>query len=407
MAELRGEVVGGATVAVRSAAGEFLARAAYNPQSQIIARVWSWDENESIDDSFLRRKMARAVEHRHGVFSKHPVSSAHSLSSAYRLVNAESDGLPGLVVDRYADFLVCQFLTAGAEFWKREIVGALVDIGRDDPADRLYGIYERSDVDVREKEGLPLTIGVLHGDPPPDLIEIVEASQRGDPTCRFAVDVKHGHKTGFYLDQRDNRALVAEYAEGKDVLNCFAYTGGFGLWALKGGAVSVTNVEASGSALELAKRNAELNGFDGSQIENVEGDVFQILRRYRDSRRQFDVIILDPPKFASSRAQIDRAAAGYKDINLLAFKLLRPGGLLFTFSCSGAITAELFQKIVAGAALDAGREAQIVQRLSQAGDHPVALNFREGEYLKGLVCRISVKHNGPNSERELSDDDQP
>lgn len=383
VAKLRGEAVGGATVAVRSSAGEFLARAAYNPRSQIIARVWSWDENESIDESFLRRKIARAVEHRHRVFSKHPLSSAHLRSSAYRLVNAESDGLPGLVVDRYADFLVCQFLTAGAEFWKREIVGALVDIGRDDPADRLYGIYERSDVDVREKEGLPLTTGVLHGDPPPDLIEIAEGN------CRFAVDVRHGHKTGFYLDQHDNRALVAEYAEDKDVLNCFAYTGGFGVWALKGGAVSVTNVEASGSALELARCNAVLNGFGGSQIEYVEGDVFQILRRYRDSRRQFDVIILDPPKFASSRAQIDRAAAGYKDINLLAFKLLRPGGLLFTFSCSGAITAELFQKIVAGAALDAGREAQIVQRLSQAGDHPVALNFPEGEYLKGLVCRVA------------------
>ena len=216
-------------------------------------------------------------------------------------------------------------------------------------------------------------------------VTLVEVDEYG---CRFAVDVRRGHKTGFYLDQRDNRALAAEYAAGREALNAFAYTGAFGVWALKGGAVSVVNLESSAAALDLARRNVELNGLDASKIENVVGDVFQVLRQYRDSRRQFDLIILDPPKFAESRGQVERATRGYKDINWLALRLLRPGGVLFAFSCSGLIPPGLFQKIVAGAALDAGREAQIVQRLTQAPDHPVALNFPEGEYLKGLICRV-------------------
>jgi 23S rRNA (cytosine1962-C5)-methyltransferase len=302
--------------------------------------------------------------------------------NAYRLVNAESDGLPGLIVDRYGPYLVCQFLAAGAERWKSEIVSALADLAGA-TIGPLAGIYERSDVDVRAKEGLPLSAGPLWGEPPPEIVTIQEHG------CCFQVQIAAGHKTGFYLDQRENRALLARYSAGTEVLNGFAYTGGFGVWALRGGARHVTNVDTSGAALALAAANAALNGFEPAQTENVEGDVFQVLRRYRDAGRAFDLIVLDPPKFAETRSQVERAARGYKDINLLAFKLLRPGGVLFTYSCSGLVSPDLFQKIVAGAALDAGREAQIVRRLSQGPDHPVALSFPEGEYLKGLVCLVN------------------
>ncbi len=369
--KVEGDPRSGETVEVRSAGGTPLALGAYSPHSQIAVRTWTFDPTESVSPAFFRARLTRALAARHQVFPKHLVSNA------YRLVNAESDGLPGLVVDRYGEYLVCQFLSAGAEYWKREIVTLLADLLP------YTGIYERSDVDVREKEGLSPATGVLAGSPPPDFVEIDEYG------CRFAVDVRGGHKTGFYLDQRDNRALVAKYAEGREVLNCFAYTGAFGVWALKGGAVEVTNVESSATALDLARRNVELNGLSASKVENTAGDVFHVLRQYRDARRQFDLIVLDPPKFAESRSQIETASRGYKDINLLAFKLLRPGGVLFTFSCSGLIPPDLFQKIVAGAALDAGRDAQIVRRLTQAPDHPVALNFPEGEYLKGLVCRVA------------------
>jgi 23S rRNA (cytosine1962-C5)-methyltransferase len=366
-AGVKGNPATGEAVVVRSAAGAFLARAAYSPNSQIVARVWTWDESTAVDDALFRQRIEKAIASR---------ASLAGATNALRWVNAESDGLPGVVVDRYGEFAVCQFLSAGAEKWK-DVVAQTVAA---QPG--ITGVFERSDVDVREKEGLPPVTGPLAGSPPPELIEI----QEGAP--RFAVDVYRGHKTGFYLDQRDNRALVASHAQGREVLNCFAYTGGFGVWALMGGAVSVTNVEASAPALELARRNVELNGLDSSKVENVAGDVFHVLRQYRDRGRQFDLIILDPPKFAESRSQIEGATRGYKDINLLAFKLLRPGGVLFTFSCSGLIEPELFQKVVAGAALDSGREAQIVGRLTQAADHPVALNFPEGEYLKGLVCRV-------------------
>ena len=370
IASVDGDAGAGETVEVRAADGTPLALGAYSPHSQIAVRIWTFDPTEVVSPPFFRARLVRAFNSRHEVFSKHFVSNA------YRLVNAESDGLPGLVVDRYGEYLVCQFLSVGAEYWRREIVTLLTDLLP------YAGIYERSDVDVREKEGLPPATGVLAGSPLPDLVEIDEYG------CRFAADVRGGHKTGFYLDQRDNRALIAEYAEGREVLNGFAYTGAFGVWALRGGAVKVTNVESSAAALELARRNVELNGLDASKVENEAGDVFHVLRQYRDARRQFDLIILDPPKFAESRSQIEKASRGYKDINLLAFKLLRPGGVLFTFSCSGLITPDLFQKIVAGAALDAGRDAQIIRRMTQAPDHPVALNFPEGEYLKGLVCRV-------------------
>lgn len=372
-----GEPQTGATVDVRAADGRWLARAAYSSQSQITARVWSFAEGQGVSQDFFRLRLAQAITSRRTFHV--------SRFTAVRLVNAESDGLPGLVVDRYANFLVCQFLSAGAEFWRETVVSVLQELV---PG---AGVYERSDVDVRAKEGLPTRTGVLAGEQPPALIEIEENG------ARLLVDVMHGHKTGFYLDQRDNRARLANFSAGKEVLNCFAYTGGFGVMALKGGAAHVTQIDSSGPALELARQNCELNMFHpsagsgqaSSRFTNLEADVFSALRQFRDSRRQFDVIVLDPPKFAESKHQVEKAARGYKDINLLAFKLLRPGGVLFTFSCSGAIEPALFQKIVADAALDAGREAQILHRLTQAADHPVALNFPEGEYLKGLMCEVS------------------
>jgi len=369
VASIQGQAQPGETVEIVSATGQFLGRGAYSPHSQIVVRVWSFDLNESISSAFFRASLQRALASRSRFIASRHVT-------AYRLVNAEADHLPGVIIDRYGDFLVCQFLTAGAEYWKRAIMTQLAELVP------CKGIYERSDVDVRAKEGLPPSTGVFTGQVPPDRVEIQEGP------LRFLVDLQQGQKTGFYLDQRDNRARLAEYTEDAEVLNCFAYTGGFGVYALKYGAKQVTQVETSDRALELARGNVELNGLDPTKVEYVQDDVFQVLRRYRDARRQFDLIILDPPKFAESRNQLPGASRGYKDVNLLAMKLLRPGGMLFTFSCSGVVTLDLFQKIVADAALDAQRHVQIIQRLFQASDHPVALNFPEGSYLKGLVCRV-------------------
>lgn len=369
VAKVMGNPQPGETVEVMSSQGQRLGRGAYSPRSQIVVRLWSFDHEEEICPGFFRSHLQRAIAGRQAL-------AASKSLTAYRLVNAESDGLPGLIVDRYDGFLVCQFLAAGTEYWKEEIVRQLADLIP------CAGIYERSDVDVRAKEGLPDCTGVLAGEDPPELVEIREGG------LRFLVDLRQGHKTGLYLDQWENRSALAEYASGADVLNCFAYTGGFGLYALQSGAKSVTNIETSSSALQLLQRQIALNDLDIAKTEQIEGDVFKILRQFRDAGRQFDVIVLDPPKFAESRHQIKGASRGYKDINLLAFKLIRPGGILLTFSCSGLMTSDLFQKIVADAALDAGREAQILRRLSQAADHPVALNFPEGHYLKGLVCKV-------------------
>ena len=296
--------------------------------------------------------------------------------SACRLVNAESDGLPGLIVDQYDGFLVCQFLTAGVHAWKTTIVDALQELVAPE------GIFERSDSPVLDKEGLTRSVAVLGGKAPPETIEVRE----GD--FRYLVDVREGHKTGFYLDQRDNRQLLGHYAADCDVLNCFCYTGGFGVSAMASGAKFLTNIDISAAALDLARKNMALNALDSERVEYLQADVFKQLRAFRDAARSFDLVVLDPPKFADSRQQLDRASRGYKDINLLAIKLLRPGGHLFTFSCSGLMEPALFQKIVADAALDAGRDALIIQRMGQAADHPTALNFPEGHYLKGLLCRI-------------------
>jgi len=358
----------GETVAVRSADGELLARAAFSPSSQIRARAWTFVD-EPVDEGLIARRLAAAIAARGG-------PAAGAPESACRLVYAESDGLPGVIVDRYADTLVVQLLTAGADRWRATIAGLLPGVTG------VQRVWERSDVEVRGLEGLEARVGPLAGDPPPPRVEIREGGRR------LWVDVHHGHKTGFYLDQRANRARIGELASGRRVLDAFCYSGGFSVHALAGGAASVLAVDASAEALALARADLELNGLAAQRCELAQGNVFELLRGLRDRGSSFDLIVLDPPKFAATASQREGAARGYKDINLLAFKLLAPGGLLATFSCSGAIGGELFQSIVAGAALDAGVDAQVVERLGQAADHPVLLSFPEAEYLKGLICRV-------------------
>jgi 23S rRNA (cytosine1962-C5)-methyltransferase len=368
VARVSGEALAGDTVRVLSAEGEPLGLGAYSPSSQIRVRLWAFDDRRPVDASFVAERVARAVGAR-------AVLVAEGATNAVRLVNAEADGVPGLIADRYGDWIVCQFTTAGAERWKREIAEALQTYSP------CRGVYERSDVDVREHEGLEPVTGVLAGEEPPARIEIAEHG------CRYWVDVREGHKTGFYLDQRDNRGLVKRYANGCDVLNAFSYTGGFGIAAVASGAASVTHVDLSAAALELAKANTALNTCHVDDASFVQGNVFEVLRKFRDQGRSFDLVVLDPPKFAESKGSLMKAARGYKDINLLGIKLLRPGGLLATFSCSGLMTPELFNKVVSDAAVDAKRDIQVVKRLQQAEDHPEGLCFPEGLYLKGLLCR--------------------
>jgi 23S rRNA (cytosine1962-C5)-methyltransferase len=360
----------GATVDILSSSGEFLARGFYSPSSQIRARVWTFDD-APVDEGFFRLRIQAALALRHAC-------NLTPATNAMRLVYAESDGLPGLIVDRYADVLVMQSLTAGIEAWRDTIADVLLrETG-------LSVIFERSDADVRELEGLPPRLGLLRGSLASSVLPITEHS------LRFNVDLASGHKTGFYLDQRRNRQHVRMLAQSRDVLDCFCYTGGFSVNALAGAAISVLAVDTSSDALRMAQENAALNDLPVDRLTALQADVFQALRKFRDERRSFDMIVLDPPKFAPTASQVEKAARGYKDINLLAFKLLRPGGLLVTFSCSGGVDAALFQKIVASAALDAGVDAHILQYLSQAVDHPVALNFPEAAYLKGLICYKSA-----------------
>ncbi len=368
--KVKGNPTPGGTVDILSTKGEFLARAAFSPSSQIRARVWTFDPDEEIDAGFLLRRIDRAILGRPTIES--------DPKGAYRFVYAESDGLPGLIVDRYADTLVVQFLSAGVEFWRDVLLDLLVK------QTGLGNIYERSDADVRELEGLPFRTGPIRGSFQETKVQISEND------LLFTVDLEKGHKTGFYLDQRENRLVVRKLARDRQVLDCFCYTGGFTVNALNGGAQSVLSVDSSQEALETCRENMRLNHLPAENHSVMEGDVFQVLRKFRDEGRSFDMIILDPPKFAPTAAQVERASRGYKDINLLAFKLLSPGGILVTFSCSGGVDADLFQKIVASAALDAEAEVQIVKFLHQAPDHPIALNFPEGAYLKGLVCRKTL-----------------
>jgi len=374
IARVAGTPPPGGLVAVCDSRDRFLAWGHYSPASQIRVRLISWDEGDTPESAdFWRARLDAAVAGRRALL-------AGGDTTACRLVNAESDGIPGLIVDKYGDVLVVQVLTAGVEA-RRDLLNDLL-VQALHPAT----LYERSDVDVRKKEGLPLRAGLLHGAMPPRRVDILENG------LHFLVDVRAGHKTGFYLDQRDNRALVRaavmRRAVPARVLDVFAYTGGFAVSALAGGATAVTNIDASAEALRLGRENLACNGFTNATVEDIAGDAFTVLRDLRARGRTFDIVVLDPPKFAFSRKDVQRATRGYKDINMQALRLLERGGLLFTFSCSGAISADLFQKVVFGAALDAGRDVQIVGRMMQSSDHPVALTFPEGDYLKGLMCRV-------------------
>jgi len=369
IASVDGNPQPGETIAILSAKGQFLAWGAYSPHSQIRARIWSWNESDTIDGQFLRKRLQSALQFREKWINQ-------QTTNAYRLVHAESDRLPGLIVDRYDRTLVLQILSAGMERWCEEIVDILADLLQPE------AIHERSDVAVRELEGLPLRTGTLFGSLTEQPMQVIEND------LQFKVNLTSGQKTGFYLDQRDNRQFCRGIAQDKSVLNGFAFTGGFTAYALAGGANSVLSIDSSKKALDLGQENIALNSLSGDKCEWIVGDIFKELRTLRDRGRQFDLIILDPPKFAPTASQAKKAARGYKDINLYGFKLLKPGGLLMSFSCSGGIDPAFFQKIVADAALDAGVDAQILYRLGQTPDHPTNLAFPEGSYLKGLVVQV-------------------
>jgi len=371
VARVEGQPAPGDLVDVADARGEWLARGYYNARSQIVVRLLTWQHDEPVDAAFWRGRLAGAAALRAEL-------RLEPNTTAYRLIYAESDGIPGLIVDRYADWLVVQFLTLGVEARRELLLCLLAEMFSP------RGIVERSDAMVRRQEGLEQRSGLAWGVAPPADLEIREHD------LRFPVDLLGGQKTGFYVDQRANRRIVGAQARGRRVLNVFSFTGAFGVHALAGGAAHVTNIDSSYEALAGAEAAMRLNDFDPDrQAESICGDVFQVLRAFRDEGRQFDLVILAPPKFARSKAELDGAARGYKDINLLGFKLLAPGGLLATFSCSGLVTPDLFQKIVFGASIDAGRRGQIVAKLSQGPDHPILLSFPEGEYLKGLLCRVA------------------
>jgi 23S rRNA (cytosine1962-C5)-methyltransferase len=356
----------GDTVEIRDSSAKPLGRAAYSPKSQIRARIWTFNPEEEVDVGFFRARIERALALREAL-------PARRHTNALRLIYGESDGLPGLIVDRYADVLVAQFLAAGVERWRDPILDLLSELTA------CEAIFERSDAEVRKLEALPPRVGFARGNRNASRCPIVEYG------LNFRVDVEQGQKTGFFLDQRENRQRVRELAVGREVLDGFCYTGGFSIAALAGGAKRVTAIESSAPALDVARDNLAANPLDQGKIDFVQGDVFTQLRTLRDRGARFNMVILDPPKFAPTAAQVRNAARAYKDINLLAFKLLAPGGLLVTFSCSGGVSAELFQSIVAGAALDAGADAKIIERFGAAADHPIALEFPEGEYLKGLL----------------------
>ncbi len=361
-----GKADSGETVKVVSHDDKFLAWAAYSPASMIRVRTWSFDEAERIDAAFFERRIQAAL----AIRARLPIAS-----DGVRLIHGEADGLPGLIVDRYADVLSAQFLSTGTERWKNTIADLLLK------HTGLTRLYERSDAGVRELEGLEPVTGWLRGD------GATEVTIR-EHDWKLTVDVAEGHKTGFYLDQRDNRKLFADTVRHfgyQRVLNCYCYTGGFSVAALSGGAGHVTSVDSSAPALERATAHVALNGFDASRHDTLDADVNQMLRDAIKQGRSYDAIVLDPPKFAPTAAHAERAARAYKDINRLAFMLLEPGGALFTFSCSGGVSADLFHKIVAGAGLDANIDGLIYARVGAAPDHPMTVTFPEGEYLKGLM----------------------
>lgn len=368
---VEGKPLSGDTIDIVDNQGKWLASAAYSPESQIRARVWSFDQGEAIDIEFFIRRLQQAQTWRDWIAKRDGLDG-------YRLIAGESDGLPGITIDRFQNFLVLQLLSAGAEYQRAALLSALQHCYPE------CAIYDRSDVAVRKKEGLELTQGQILGETPPDLLPIQEHGMS------LLVDIKGGHKTGFYLDQRDSRLAARNYAAGRKVLNCFSYTGAFAVSALMGGCEKVINVDTSQDALDIARKNVELNKLDLSKAEFVRDDVFQLLRKYRTQGEQFDMIVMDPPKFVENKSQLASACRGYKDINMLAIQLLRPGGILLSFSCSGLLPTDLFQKILADAALDAGREIQFVEQFRQAADHPVTGAYPEGLYLKGFACLVSA-----------------
>lgn len=371
VARLSGKAHSGDTVRIVSSVGKPLALAAYSPESTLRARCWTFNVEEEINQEWFERKLRKAVEARRKL---------HERTNAIRLVFGEADELPGLIVDQYGDFLVTQFMAAGVDFHREIIADLLMEITG------VRGLYDRSDAQLRQREGLPLVAGLMRGEEPPEAIEIQEDG------VKYGIDVRNGHKTGFYIDQRESRLMAQKVAEefrrtngrGLRALNCFCYTGGFSLALLKGGAEEVVSVDSSAEALEMAKRNAERNGFAEESYRFVCEDVFAYLRSCIERGEKFDLVILDPPKFASSHRHVDRAARAYKDINLKGLNLLNTGGHLFTFSCSGAIDPDLFQKIIAGAVFDAHVDAWAVGRFGGGEDHPLLMTYPEGEYLKGL-----------------------
>jgi len=359
----------GEVIDVFSFDGQWLARGWFSPQSQIRVRILTKDADEQIDSNFFKLKILRAYEWRKKI-------GIAKNGAAFRLINAESDGIPGLVIDVYKNAAVCQFSSVGAEKMKNEFVSILSQFKG------IESVYERSDIDSRKYEGLPLLTGLLYGKEIPDNIQIEENG------IKFLIDVKKGHKTGFYLDQRLNRQKIIPFSKNALVLNCFSYTGGFGIYAAKGGAERVINIDSSSFALELARQNFLLNGIEEEKVEFFVEDTGKYLRECRDRGQKFDLVVLDPPKFAESKSHVYAASRAYKDINLLAIKLCKKDGILFTFSCSGHVGMDLFEKIVASAAVDASRRLQIIDRLFQSPDHPVDIAFPEGGYLKGLICRV-------------------
>lgn len=366
--KIKGKPLNGEIVKVSSTTAEFLAYAYYNDQSRVALRLMEWDESKVIDKKWYQEKLRNAIAAR-----KHLLNAD---TNTCRLVFSEADFLPGLIVDQYADFLSLQILSAGMENAKEEIIELL----KEELSPR--GIFDKSDAGARKHENLEATQGLLWGETPPEFIEVRENG------IAYHINIADGQKSGFYCDQRDNREILASYSKDKTVLDCFCYSGGFTLNSLKQGATHVTSVDSSALAIETLAHNLELNGFDATQQLSIQSDVNKQLRTFKEEGKKFDIVVLDPPKYAPSRSALDRAARAYKDLNRLGMLLLEKGGILATYSCSGAVDMETFKQIIAWAALDAGKEVQIIKQFHQPEDHPVRLSFPEGEYLKGLLLRV-------------------
>jgi 23S rRNA (cytosine1962-C5)-methyltransferase len=368
VAKIEGKVQPGDIVDVVSQDGTWLARGFVNPQSEVPVRIATWKPDERLDEEWLWNRLQQAWQRRKQL-------GIPDQTDAFRLVYAESDFLPGVIADCYADFVVVQIYTPAMDKWRDLLADFLMELLKP------KGVFERSDFDTRLREKLLPRVGPIKGEPPPERVTITEHG------LKFLVDVWRGHKTGFYLDQRENRLRSEPYLKGERVLNAFSYTGSFAVYALRAGANHVINLDTSAEALRLAEENAAINGFAGA-VQSLEGNAFQVLRKFRDAGEQFDAIILDPPRFALTKATVPNALRGYKDINWLAMRLLKPGGFLVTFSCSGMVRPEMFQQVLFEADLDAKREVLIIEKLSQSRDHPILLNFPESEYLKGFVCLV-------------------